>query len=256
VSNKRTIAVAWPNTCDSRPIAFGQGTRGTFKRGTSVPVSRARVCHGAQTDRPGFKILISIAPRQKLSAECRDRRTLRVALCRAPGGRYGRAMSSTGAIVLVVSLGVGIPLLVATILAVVFRSVARATARERAALDREGVILDSGPLWITVRYTNFRAPGIYRGAAVSKTRGSFVLTRERLVLTPGFRRVRLRVSRSDLVRFTVGIGEGGVLRLHSDDPPGASGSIDYRVPVDDATSWVKALADAGARSSKAGTVVG
>jgi len=44
-----------------------------------------------------------------------------------------------------------------------------------------------------------------------------------------------------------GAGEDGALRVHSDAPPGATGSLDYRVPVTDTTAWVQALTEAGVR---------
>ena len=71
-----------------------------------------------------------------------------------------------------------------------------------------------------------------------------VLTRERLYF---LRRRYGTFTRSDLARFTVGVAEDGKLRLHSDDPPSASGSIDFRFNVGDTEAWVKALTDAGAR---------
>jgi hypothetical protein len=157
-------------------------------------------------------------------------------------------MSSAGLTTLFVSLGVGIPLFVAAILILAFSLVGRVKAAERAALDHEGVVLDSGPQWITIRYNNFRAPRIYRGVGITKTRGSLVLTRQRFgVLTGGRQRPYNLIARSDLARFAVGIAENGALRVHSDDPPGATGSIDYRVALGDAAVWVKALAEAGAR---------
>jgi hypothetical protein len=157
-------------------------------------------------------------------------------------------MSSAGLTTLFVSLGVGIPVFVAAILILVFSLVGRARARERAAFDHEGVVLDSGRLWITIRYANFRAPRIYRGVGIAKTRGSLVLTRQRFgVLTGGYQRPYSLIARSDLGRFTVGIAEDGALQIHSDDPPGATGSIDYRIALGDAASWVKALTEAGAR---------
>jgi hypothetical protein len=148
---------------------------------------------------------------------------------------------------LVVSLALGIPLLVGTILFFAFRA-ARATARRvRAALELEGVILDSGTQWITMRYRGYRAPGIYRGVGVTRTRGALVLTQQRLVVTPGLRRGNLRVARAELGRFAVGVAEDGALQIHSDNPPGATGSIHCHIAVGDAARWVKALTEAGAR---------
>jgi hypothetical protein len=147
---------------------------------------------------------------------------------------------------LVLLLALGIPAFVAAILIFVFTLVARVTARQRAALEQEGIVLDSGKQWITIRYANFRAPGIYRGAGLRKTRASLILTQQRLGLVPA-RRSYLFVPRKELGRFTVGASPDGTLQIHSDNPPGASGSIEYSVQLMDAETWVKALTDAGAR---------
>jgi hypothetical protein len=155
-------------------------------------------------------------------------------------------MNSGTLTVFLVSLGVGIPVFVGGLLWFIFSLVRRATAAARAALEAEGVVLDTGPQWVTIRYANFRAPGFYRGVGISKTRGALVLTRRRFVFTPSRRQFFL-VERSDLGRFTVGIAEDGALHVHSDDPPHATGSIGYRVMVSDAAAWVKALTEAGAR---------
>jgi hypothetical protein len=55
-----------------------------------------------------------------------------------------------------------------------------------------------------------------------------------------------RVNRADLPRYTVGV-DGGQLVIHTDDPPNATGTIDYRVTLADPQPWVKALTEAGAR---------
>ena len=163
-------------------------------------------------------------------------------------------MIATGLIILFVSLAVGIPVLIAAILLLVFRLIRRATARARAELNLEGVVLESGRLWITIRYKGYRAPGFYRGGGVTKTRTYLVLTRKRLtLLMPGSQsnqRLFWRgyaIARGDLGRFTVGVAEDGALHIHSDDPPYAKGSIDYRIAVGNAAAWVKALTEAGAR---------
>ena len=148
-----------------------------------------------------------------------------------------------------VLLGVGIPLFVLALLggifALVFSSIRKATARMRAELASEGIVLDTGPQWITLRLTNFRAPGLAVGVSVNKSRASLVLTQRRFVMLPS-RRAFCRVDRKDLARYTVGL-DGGALVIHSDDPPNASGSIDYRVTFPEAQAWVNALTDAGAR---------
>jgi hypothetical protein len=138
-----------------------------------------------------------------------------------------------------------IPVFALGIVGLVFALVARAQARMRAALEAEGIQLDTGPQWITIRYDNFRAPGFYRGSSFAKLRARLVLTSQRFVLTPAKRRY-FSVPRSDLSRYTVEL-EGGELHIHSDTPSQATGSIDYRVQLADAPAWVDALTAAGAK---------
>ncbi len=146
-------------------------------------------------------------------------------------------------------LGVGIPVfvivLVGSIFFFVFRSIVRSTARARGELEAEGIVLDTGPRWITIRFANFRAPGLAVGVGVRKTRGALVLTQRRLVVLPS-RRQFYRVERQDLARYTVSTDDGALV-IHSDDPPNASGSITYRLNLGNASEWMKALAAAGAR---------
>jgi len=123
--------------------------------------------------------------------------------------------------------------------------VKRATARMRAELEREGLVLDTGPTWITIRMSNFRGHGRSVGSGIEKTRASLILSKERLVLVPS-RWQFFRVNRADLPRYTVGV-DGGQLVIHTDDPPNATGTIDYRVTLADPEPWVKALTEAGAR---------
>jgi hypothetical protein len=155
-------------------------------------------------------------------------------------------MKSGSLTILFVALGVGIPLFVAAILLLVFGTIRRTIARQRAALEHEGIVLDSGIVWVTIRYSGFRAQGFARGVGLDKTRGSLILSRQRLVLVPSRWQFH-SIDRSDFRRFTVGIAEDGTLHLHSDDPPNATGSIDFRVPVTDAGEWVRTLTAAGAR---------
>ncbi|HEY2367160.1 MAG TPA: hypothetical protein VGH87_12280 [Polyangiaceae bacterium] len=149
-----------------------------------------------------------------------------------------------------VLLGVGIPLFVAllmgTIFYFVFSAIRKATARTRAELEREGIVLDTGPTWITIRLSNFRGQGRAVGTGYEKTRASLILSKERLVVVPSRWRF-FRVNRADLGRYTVGT-DGAALVIHTDDPPNATGTIEYRVTPADAQAWVKALVDAGARA--------
>jgi hypothetical protein len=143
-------------------------------------------------------------------------------------------------------LGIGIPAFVAAILLFVFTLVRGMIARQRAALVQEGIVLDSGPQWITIRYAGYSAPGIYRGGGFHKMKASLILTQQRLALLPS-RRSYGRIPRNGLGHFTVGATPDGTLQIHSDNPPGASGSIDYSVNLPDAETWVKTLTDLGAR---------
>ena len=119
-----------------------------------------------------------------------------------------------------VLLGVGIPAFVGAVLLLVFSLVARAAARMRAELEMEGVVLDSGPQWITIRYNNFRSPGLYKGVAITRMRSSLILTQKRLVMTPHRRPYRF-IGKKELQHFTAGVAEDGSLQIHSDDPPNA-----------------------------------
>jgi hypothetical protein len=136
--------------------------------------------------------------------------------------------------------------LVAIVLTIVFSLLARALRRARAELEAEGVELDSGMRWITTRYRNFRAPGIRARAQITGGRGILVLTRKRLYVLKRPQRYGI-LERDALGRFTVGVDSKGRLQLHSEEPPGAIGTVDYRVRVDDVDGWIGALVAAGAR---------
>jgi hypothetical protein len=149
-------------------------------------------------------------------------------------------------------LGLGIPLFVLTILGVVFtlaaRSIARRTAEERAQLGHEGIVLDGGAVWLTIRYRGFRSDYLSIGVGIRKSRAVVVLTRERLALLPTSRHY-FSIPRADLGRFTVGVADDGALRLATDEPPNASGHIEYQLAVDEAPAWIAALREAGARAA-------
>jgi hypothetical protein len=137
--------------------------------------------------------------------------------------------------------------LVGATLWVVFFLIQRAIDRDAAALQPEGVELDSGPLTLTTRYRNFRAPGIYALAALRRTPGRIVLTARRLHILCRPQRYGI-IDRDELHRFTVRVLDGR-LQLRSEDPPGASGTIDFRAPVPDPGAWVTALIRAGAKEA-------
>jgi hypothetical protein len=147
-----------------------------------------------------------------------------------------------------VLLGVGIPvfvlLLLGTIFYFVFGAIRKATARMRAELEREGIVLDTGPTWITIRLSAFRGYGVAVGTGFYKERAALVLSKQRLVLVPSRRRF-LNLNHADLAHFTAGV-DGDQIVLHTESPPNATGTMDVRVTVADPQTWVKALTDAGA----------
>jgi hypothetical protein len=120
-------------------------------------------------------------------------------------------------------------------------------AEARAAAASEGIVLDSGPVWMTIHYRGYRSSSFAVGVGLTKTRATAILTRQRLIFTPASRRY-FNVARSDLGRFQVGLVDGAVF-LRTEDPPHGSGSIDVRLSVPDGSAWVTALTEAGARSA-------
>ncbi len=136
----------------------------------------------------------------------------------------------------------GVILLNAVIFTLVFTLIKKGLERQRRELEIEGVVLDSGPVWITRRLRGYSGHGMYAGYSVKKGRSHLVLTRTHLVAL-GFRGARF--ERSELHRFKVSVDDGA-LRLHTENPPGATGSMELRVPVADAFAWVRALKEAGA----------
>ncbi len=140
---------------------------------------------------------------------------------------------------------VGILALVAAVLGVVFALVGRLLDRARAELEPEGVVKASARVMVTTRFRGFRSPALI-SSGFRRNPGYLVLTRERLLVLQRPQRYGI-FARGDLGRLRVGVAESGALQIQSDDPPGATGSVDYRVAVPDAAAWVKTLTDAGAR---------
>ncbi|MBV8759427.1 MAG: hypothetical protein JO257_19220 [Deltaproteobacteria bacterium] len=151
-------------------------------------------------------------------------------------------------------IALGTVLLVGTVLTIVFtfvgRAVRRRTAEQMTALESEGIERDSGMVSGTVRYRDFRAPGLYEGAGISVTRRRLVLTASHLAILGG--KVRFHIPRPDLNRYEVGILEGR-LQLVSDNPHGATGHIDLRIAVDDPETWASVLRAAGCQTVRSGT---
>jgi hypothetical protein len=117
--------------------------------------------------------------------------------------------------------------------------------RRRAELEVEGIVLDSGVRSMTVHFEGFRAPGLYVGVGVRQGPGQLVLTRKHLVFV-GARRLP-PTPWAELGRFKVQVHDGR-LRLETDRPYGASGSLGVDVSVDDPEGWVRELRAAGATS--------
>jgi hypothetical protein len=143
---------------------------------------------------------------------------------------------------------IGGPLvLTGAVLFTVFSLIRRAVAAAAAGLVSEGIELDSGPVPVITRYRQFRAPGMYLVAGVNRSSGRIVLTKKRLHVIKRPQRYGI-IEREWLAHFSVGI-DAGRLHIHATDPPGATGTIDYHVPVSDPEQWVSALRAAGARDA-------
>ena len=128
----------------------------------------------------------------------------------------------------------------AVILVVVFGRVRRSIAS--ASFDE--VELDSGLVTMTSRFVGFRSARLIR-SGFRRAPARAVLTASHLHLVERPQRYGV-FERRDLVRFTVGESVGG-LQLRSEDPSGATGAVEYVVPVADPTRWIEALVHAGAR---------
>lgn len=139
---------------------------------------------------------------------------------------------------------VGPLVLVTAVLVIVFAAIRKAIDRAADALAPEGIELDSGRITVTTRLRNYRGPGIYSGGGIRRNPARAVLTKERLYILQRPQRFGV-IDRADLAKFTVGTLDGK-LHLRSEQPPGATGTIDFRIPVRDPETWVAALAGAGA----------
>jgi hypothetical protein len=142
---------------------------------------------------------------------------------------------------------VGAFALVTLILVLVFSAVRKAIDGAAESLAPEGVELDSGRLNVTMRMRDFRTPTFYSGGGIKVVPGRVVLTKQRLHILTRPQRYGI-IERADLGAFTVGILDGR-LHLQATDPRGATGSIDYRIPVRDPSVWVAALTGAGAKAA-------
>ena len=140
---------------------------------------------------------------------------------------------------------VGTFAMVALVLVLVFAGITQAIDRAAEALASEGVELDSGRVTVTTRMRDFRGAGFYAGGGIRRNPGRVVLTKQRLCIVQRPQRYGI-IDRAALASFTVGTLDGK-LHLQASDPPGATGSVDYRITVRDPDAWVAALTAAGAR---------
>lgn len=148
---------------------------------------------------------------------------------------------------LVATIVVGTLLLVGALLFFILSAVRRSTARALAALQGEGIVLDSGRVHMKLTFRGFRGPSVAIGVGVRAGPGRVVLTQRRFAFVP-WGRNRFGFTSTDrelLGRFQVGVDEGR-LHLHSDNPPNASGTVDIYLSVANPAEWVEALTAAGA----------
>lgn len=140
-------------------------------------------------------------------------------------------------------------LLVGTILLVVFSIVGRGlrarAERDRAELEREGIVLDGGMRNAVVRYEGYSEPGLYATLSVHTAAKRLVLTRETLAILGSRPK---RIPRAELHRYSVTTKDGKLV-VCSDNPVGASGHVEMRIAVDDPAAWTRALLEAGASSA-------
>lgn len=151
-------------------------------------------------------------------------------------------------ILIVVIALVGSAGITAIVLTIVFSAVRRRTQRAMAELEPEGIVKDSGSVRVSWRFHDFRAPRIYTSVGAQVGPGRLVLTRRRLAVLPGsWRRPGFDALTPEvLAKFQVGTKDGK-LHLHTESPPGATGTVDVYASVPDATAWVSALTQLGAR---------
>jgi hypothetical protein len=148
-----------------------------------------------------------------------------------------------------VLLLVMLAMVVATVLAIVIgvvRGARRKTfAQLRAQIDQDVVVRESPFVGGSIRYRDYRAPGMYTGAGIRAMRAALVLTRKELVI---FRARTLRIPYADLAKYSASTLDGKLV-LATDQPPGATGHIAYHFRVSDADEWVTALRGAGAQGA-------
>ena len=118
-------------------------------------------------------------------------------------------------------------------------------ARTIAQLEPAGIVRKSELVGGSVRYRNYRAPGVYRGIAIIGTRAALVLTREELVVVGGHAQ---RIPVATLGKYVATVQDGKLV-LATDEPTGATGHVALHLRLPDAEAWAKDLRQAGARTS-------
>lgn len=126
----------------------------------------------------------------------------------------------------------------------------RFPSRYYGEIEKEGVILQDEGLSIVVRYRNFRAPNVYYGRKVSLVMGSIVLTESSFacfrgnVIPPVF---HVPIAHASFKAFDFSLDEKRRLRVVIDAPlfqEGWKGTIDTRIPCENADVYLRALMDA------------
>lgn len=136
------------------------------------------------------------------------------------------------------------------VLALVRRAIRTTTAKARAELESEGVVMETPPVGGSVRYRNFRGRRlggqmIVASRAIVALRVVVVLTQQQLALV-GFRTVH--IPRAELGRFVVRAADGRLV-LATDRPLDGTGHVEYHLRVTEPETWVRALVEAGAAAA-------
>ncbi len=122
--------------------------------------------------------------------------------------------------------------------------------RYHGEMEKEGVILQDEGLSIVLRYRNFRAPNVYYGRKVSLVMGSIVLTKSSFacfrgnIIPPIF---HVLVAHESFKAFDFSLDEKGRLKVVIDAPlfqEGWRGTIDTRIPCENAEQYLQVLMDA------------
>ncbi len=122
--------------------------------------------------------------------------------------------------------------------------------RYRGEMEKEGVILQDEGLTIVVRYRNFRAPYVYYGRKISLVMGSVVLTKSSFacfrgnIVPPVF---HVPIAHESFNAFDFSLDKKARLQVVIDAPAfqeGWKGTIDCRIPCENAGKFLRALTNA------------